>query len=96
MTTGSSPVARDDEIAATIVDLCTTRGPHKSVCPSEVARSLATDETAWRALMPDIRRIAARLADQGRIEVTQRGAVMDPRSARGAIRLRLNPAAPRP
>ena len=30
-----------------------------SICPSDVARELATDEKAWRALMPRIREVAA-------------------------------------
>jgi hypothetical protein len=39
--------------------------------------------------MPDVREAAARLAEDGRIEVTQRGSVVDARAARGPVRLRL-------
>ena len=70
-----------------ILSLCGERGAAKSVCPSDVARALAESDDAWRALMPEIRRVAGRLAAQGRIVVTQRGTVVDAESARGAIRL---------
>jgi deoxyribodipyrimidine photolyase-related protein len=80
----------DDAIAEMILRLCAQRSG-KTVCPSDVARALTPDESAWRALMPDVRRVAGHLADQGRIAVTQRGAVVDPRVARGAIRLALAP-----
>jgi deoxyribodipyrimidine photolyase-related protein len=76
-------------IAEMILKLCTERGPAKTVCPSEVARALAGSEDAWRPLMPEIRRVAGRLAAERRIVVTQRGTVVDAQRARGAIRLSL-------
>lgn len=77
----------DAVIAEAILRLCAERGVAKTICPSEVARALAADEAAWRALMPGVRRVAADLAAAGRIAVTQRGLPVDPMSARGAIRL---------
>lgn len=74
-------------IAAVILDLVRARGPGKTICPSEAARRL--DPTAWRALMPSVREVAARLHDQGRIAVTQRGQPIDPLVAKGPIRLGL-------
>lgn len=62
------------------------RGVGKTICPSEVARSLAED---WRPLMPDIRAVAAVLAEQGQIRATQKGRRVDLRAARGPIRLGL-------
>jgi hypothetical protein len=60
-----------------------------SVCPSEAARAVAgEDEEAWRPLMPAAREAAARLADGGEAEVTQRGEVVDVRTARGPVRVR--------
>jgi deoxyribodipyrimidine photolyase-related protein len=78
---------RHDRIAEMILSLCGERGAAKSVCPSDVARALAESDDTWCALMPEIRRVAGRLAAQGRIVVTQRGTVVDAESARGAIRL---------
>jgi hypothetical protein len=76
-----------NEVAQKILELVRRRGAQKSVCPSEVARAL--DEKGWRSLMKDVRREAAELARKGRIEVLQKGEVVDIASARGAIRLRL-------
>jgi hypothetical protein len=76
----------DDAIRAAILGLALDRGPGRSLCPSEVARALSPD---WRALMPEVRRVAGALQAEGRIVVTQRGAPVDPLTAKGAIRLGL-------
>lgn len=68
----------------TLLDLALRRGPGKSLCPSEVARAL--DATNWRALMPEVRRVAAAMPE---IVATQAGVQVDPLTARGPIRLRL-------
>ena len=75
------------EIARRILALCKGRGAGRTLCPSEIARSFSDEEATWRALMPDVRRVAADLADDGRLVVTQKGRVVDARSARGPIRL---------
>ena len=60
-----------------------------SVCPSEAARAVAGDDEAdWRPLMEPARRAARRLVAAGEAEITQRGRVVDPSTARGAIRIR--------
>lgn len=43
--------------------------------------------------MDPVRAVAYALADAGRVEVTQKGEVVDGRTARGPIRLRLPPSA---
>ena len=50
----------------------------------------------WRPLMPGARDAAAELADQGRLQVLQGGNQVDPRRARGPVRLRLVGDQPRP
>lgn len=77
----------DAVVAATISRLVDAHGPLKSICPSEAARELAAREADWRALMPEIRRVAASMVADGRLRATQRGAPVDPLHARGAIRL---------
>jgi Protein of unknown function (DUF3253) len=62
-----------------------------SICPSEVARALDED---WRALMPRVREQAGALLDAGELRVTQKDRDVDPRTARGPIRLRRAPAPP--
>ena len=71
----------DAEIEGQIRDLCHARGAGKSICPSEVPRAFGSD---WRALMPDVRRVAGTLDG---IVATQKGAPVDPATARGPIRL---------
>ncbi|MEM8949098.1 MAG: DUF3253 domain-containing protein [Pseudomonadota bacterium] len=80
-----------DEIAERILELCQQRGPEKSICPSEAARSLASDyvDLDWRCLMEPVRQVAGLLAKAGRIEACQKGRVIDIEQAKGAIRLRI-------
>jgi len=75
-----------DEIERAILGLLAERREGATICPSEAARALAGD---WRPLMQPVRDTAASMADAGRLEVTQAGRLVDPRAARGPIRLRL-------
>ena len=72
----------DDRIAEVLMELAYRRGRGATFCPSEAARALADD---WRPLMPEVRRVAADLP----LRATQRGAAVDPATARGPIRLGL-------
>ena len=83
--------AVDDELERTTLALLDARARTSTVCPSEVARVVAgpdADEQAWRALMEPARMAARRLVDRGEVEITQAGRVVDPSTAKGAIRLR--------
>ncbi len=80
------------QIRETMLRLVQARGPDKSICPSAVARELATDD--WRALMDPVRAMAQRLVEEGRIIVTQRGEQVDIRTVRGPVRLQLRPHTP--
>ncbi len=66
--------------------LLDARAPGATICPSEAAR--AVDPEGWRGLLPQARAVAARLAERGEVEVTQRGAVVDVATARGPVRIR--------
>ncbi|WP_091790016.1 DUF3253 domain-containing protein [Paraburkholderia steynii] len=48
-----------------------SRAPTVSICALNVARSLAGDESAWRAPMSAIRDVTVRLAREGPILITQ-------------------------
>ena len=74
-------------IEQAILALLEQRDPGKTICPSEAARALAPED--WRPLMQPVRDTATAMVDEGRLEVTQSGEAVDPRTARGAIRLRL-------
>ncbi len=80
-------VSRADAEAA-ILRLLDARGPGKTICPSDAARALGGDD-GFRPLMAPVRDAARALVAEGRLEVTQRGEVVDLDAARGAIRLRL-------
>ncbi|MEM1329700.1 MAG: DUF2256 and DUF3253 domain-containing protein [Planctomycetota bacterium] len=70
-----------------ILDLLAQRDAGKSICPSEAAKQV--DSENWRELMEPSRQAARRLVVNGRVEVTQSGQVVDPSRARGPIRIRL-------
>jgi hypothetical protein len=72
---------------ATIRALLRQRGPEKTICPSDVARAIGGDD--WRARMPLVREVAHDLVRAGTLEIRQKGARVDPRTARGPIRLAL-------
>jgi hypothetical protein len=78
---------RDERIVDAIFSLLDARAADATICPSDAARALAADEPAWRALMPEVRRVAASLAAQGRLRVTQKGCEVDALAAHGPIRL---------
>ena len=85
------PVAESENdrvIAEMINELLSARAATSSICPSEVARALESDDAAWRALMPEVRRVAAKLASQGKLRVTRGDDIVDAQSEGGPIRLR--------
>ncbi len=78
----------DAQLEQTLFALLFQRSTTTSICPSEVARAAVPD--GWRALMPQVRAVASRLALQGRVHITQRGQVVAPEGPwRGPIRIRL-------
>ncbi len=84
--------ASDRALEQAIVELLAERARGATICPSEAARAVAgDDEDAWRPLMEPARCAARRLVNAGRIEILQRGVVVDPSTARGPVRLRRKP-----
>jgi Protein of unknown function (DUF3253) len=82
----------DDDIAQEIVRQLSRRAASSSICPSEVARALQSDEAAWRALMPRVREVAAAMREGGRLRITYGGVDMpDNTLHRGPIRLKRGP-----
>ena len=71
-----------------ILELLDARGPEKTICPSEAARALA-GEADFHPYMDPVREAAAKLADAGRIEVTQKGEPVTIGEVKGPIRLGL-------
>jgi hypothetical protein len=79
--------ALDERLEAAILDLLDQRAATSTICPSDAARAVGTED-GWRDLMDPARRAAQRLVDAGLVEVTQGGAVVDLATARGPVRIR--------
>ena len=80
---------RSEPILAThikelILQLSHTRGPHKTFCPSEVARCV--DDGDWRKHMSLVREVATELWEKSLLGVFQKGKCVDPHVAKGPIR----------
>ena len=83
-------LAEDDRrLELAIAELLRARGRGKSICPSEAARQVFPER--WREQMERTREAARRLAAAGELVFTQRGRVVDPSRARGAVRLAVPP-----
>lgn len=76
----------DEKLTRTIVELLDARAAAATICPSEAAKAVGGDD--WRDLMEPARRAARRLVAAGEVEITQRGQVVDPSTAKGPIRIR--------
>lgn len=76
----------DERLEATILDLLAHRAGDATICPSEAAKAVDPDD--WRDLMEPARSAARRLVAAGDVVITQKGAVVDPSTAKGPIRIR--------
>ncbi|MCZ4498493.1 MAG: hypothetical protein JWQ74_1046 [Marmoricola sp.] len=89
--------ATDLSLERHILALLALRDEGKTICLSEAARAAYRDEPGvdladegWRDLMEPARRAARRLVDAGLVVITQGGKPVDPTTATGPIRVRLN------
>lgn len=81
----ADPATLDLRLAAAMRTLLRHRGAASSICPSDAAR--VVDGNDWRKLMPQARAVAWRLADEGWLEVVQRGKPVA-KGVSGPVRLR--------
>ena len=73
-----------------VFDLLQHHHEDATICPSEAARMLGDElNVEWRDLMRPVRDVAAKLADQGSIDIVQSGKPVSIHDARGPVRLRL-------
>ena len=77
---------QDRALEQAILSLLERRARGATICPSEAARRI--DAARMPALMEPTRRAARRLEARGLIDITQKGRVVNPSTARGPIRLR--------
>ena len=80
--------AVDRQLETELLAFLDKRAGGRSICPSELARRLETDDTNWRDLLEPIRMASRRLYHAGQVEILQGGRPVDPDTARGPIRLR--------
>lgn len=76
----------DLALERTVLSLLAARAAGATICPSEAARAVGGD--GWRDLMEPARAASRRLVASGDVEITQRGRVVDPSTAKGPIRVR--------
>jgi hypothetical protein len=76
----------DRALEASVLALLAQRADGATICPSEAARAVGGEQ--WRDLVEPARAAARRLVAAGEVEVTQGGAVVDPSTAKGPIRVR--------
>ena len=87
--TPSRVTTEDAALEATILDLLAKRAANATICPSDAARAAHPDD--WREWMEPARRAARRLVAASTVSITQGGKPVDPSTAKGPIRIRLNP-----
>jgi hypothetical protein len=78
---------QDERLERTILSLLDQRAPTSTICPSDAARAVGTED-GWRQLMDRARDAAQRLVDAGDVEITQGGRVVELSRATGPIRIR--------
>ena len=74
-------------LEAQILELLERRAAGATLCPSDVAREAAAPGEDWNTLMEPVRQAARRLVAKGQLDITQKGRVVAPSTARGPIRL---------
>ncbi len=90
MTETARPIHAETSAAleATIRDMIAACGAEKTINPAEAAQALAGKAgDAWGALMPAVRKIAVRLAKEGRLTIYRKGKQVDPNDFKGVYRL---------
>jgi hypothetical protein len=79
-----------EALESALLRLVAERGPNATACPSEAARTVGGNHPdGWGPLMVPVRRIAVRLANEGRLVITRRGRPVDPNDFRGVYRVSL-------
>jgi Protein of unknown function (DUF3253) len=72
---------RSGEVRATTLALLARRAPDSTVCPSEVARSIAAagDRADWRGLMPQVHAAIDSMIADGLVRLSWKGWAMQAR-----------------
>jgi hypothetical protein len=86
----TKPDSSPQSIEDTILALTGERGPEKTICPSDAARAIGGPHPdGWGPLMIPVRRVAVRLAKEGRVVIYRKGKAVDPDDFKGVYRIGL-------
>ncbi len=80
-------MATIEQAKTILTEMLQNRGEGKTICPSEVARALASAD--WRNNLPLVRQAAQILLSEGKLQIEQKGVPVDPTNVRGPVRYRL-------
>jgi hypothetical protein len=84
------PDSSPQNIEDTIMALVGERGFEKTICPSDAARAIGGPHPdGWGPLMIPVRRVAVRLAKEGRVVIYRKGKPVDPDDFKGVYRIGL-------
>lgn len=75
------------EISRAILAMAAERGADKTICPSEVARTLF--DTQWRNHMDQVRQAAIALMQEGKVSITQKGEPVNVEHIKGPVRIKI-------
>lgn len=85
MTEQKDETARIEE---SMLALVAERGQAKTICPSEVARAIAgAHPDAWGRMMQPVRKVAVRLAKEGKVVIMRKGKPVDPDDFKGVYQI---------
>jgi hypothetical protein len=87
-TASPSPLPDDEAAAALLLRLAGEAGPGKSIGPMDAALALMPKDE-WQRALPMVRRVAVRLALEGRLMIYRKGKAVDPADFRGVYRIGL-------
>lgn len=82
-----TPVSMTTRIDAALLALLRSRGPDRSICPSDVARIIGGP--SWRARLPAVRACAVSLRDKGELDILRGGQLLTRNLTEGVLRYRL-------
>ena len=83
----SKPNDLDRKLETAILEILNHKSINATICPSEATR-LIFKKGEWQEHMERTRQAARRLFETGKIEILQKGVVVDPSTFKGPIRLR--------
>ncbi|ABS69680.1 hypothetical protein Xaut_4459 [Xanthobacter versatilis] len=84
----AAPTTLPDDLSteAALLRLTAACGPGKSISPMDAAQALMT-EAEWQRALPVVRRVAVRMAQEGRLLIYRKGKPIDPAELRGVYRI---------